>query len=82
MTQYLNTERVAEILCISKESARKFMREMPHAFPRQLWWQYRHSDGRHCRSYLCCACNRRGGASGFYRHRHPCCGGAVPERQH
>lgn len=30
MTQYLNTERVAEILCISKESARKFMREMPH----------------------------------------------------
>lgn len=30
MTQYLNTERVAEILCISKESARKLMREMPH----------------------------------------------------
>ena len=27
MTQYLNTERVAEILCISKESARTFMRE-------------------------------------------------------
>ena len=30
MTQYLNTERIAESLCISKESARKFMREMPH----------------------------------------------------
>lgn len=30
MTQDINTERVAEILCISKESARKFMREMPH----------------------------------------------------